>query len=184
MVAEANGMFGELVLPDGKLSKPLPMGGTEKDKPWHTMFVERSLYERVKNTPLRAHVIVLLTSYGNVHTERMPLESNSHRVPGIGVCAAEPFEVLKSTLVRCSVPFRLPGRIIVQFDNGVPVEGSGVNSLSPYPADFGISPMDLPAWQLPNEGGATAIVFTTMQPLARIRRELDIPKVQLAEFPN
>jgi hypothetical protein len=28
------------------------------------------------------------------------------------------------------------------------------------------------------------IVFTTMQPLAHIRRELDIPNVQLAEFAN
>ena len=187
MVAEANGMFGELVLPDGKLSKPLPMGGTEKDKPWHTMFVERSLYERVKNTPLRVHVIVLLTLYGNLHTERMPLEGNSHHVPVIGVCATEPFEVQKVTLVACLVPFRLPGRIMAQFDNGVPVEGlmmSGGNSFSPYPADFGISPMDLPRWQLPNQAGATAVVFTIMQPLAHIRRELDIPKVQLAEFAN
>ena len=184
MVAAVDGMAGELVLPDGKLSKPLPMGGTEKDKPWHTMSVERSLYERVKNTPLRVHVIVLLTLYGNIHTERMPLEGNSHRVPGIGVCAAEPFEPQKTTLVRCAVPFRLPVRTMVQFDNGVPVEGWGASLYSPYPADFGISPMAQPGWQLPNEAGATAIVFTTMQPLAHIRRELDIPNVQLAEFAN
>ena len=185
MVAAADGMAGELVLPDGKLSKPLHMGGTEKDKPWYTMSVDRSLYERVKNTPLRVHVIVLLTLYGNVHTERMPLEGNSHHVPGIGVCATEPFEVQKVTLVGCLVPFRMPGRIIGQFDNGVPVEGfemSGGNSFSPYPADFGVSPMDIPRWQLPNQAGSTAIVFTTMQPLAHIRRELDIPNVQLAEF--
>ncbi len=184
MVAEADGMFGELALPDGKLSKPMPLRGTEKDKPWHTMSVERSLYERVKNTPLRVHVIVLLTLCGNLHTERMPLDGNSHPVPGIGVCGAEPFEPLKITSVGCLVPFRLPGRIIAQFDNGVPMEGLGANSLSPYPADFGVSPMDLPRWQLPNQAGSTAIVFTTMQPLAHIRRELDIPNVQLAEFAN
>jgi hypothetical protein len=148
------------------------------------MSVERGLYERVKNTPLRVHVIVLLTLYGNLHSERMPLEGNSNHVPGIGVCAAEPIEVQRMTFVGCLVPFRLPGRIKVQFDNGLPVEGLEGNSFSPYPADFGTSPMDLPRWQLPNQAGATAIVFTTTQPLAHIRRELDIPNVQLAEFAN
>jgi hypothetical protein len=51
---------------------------------------------------------------------------------------------------------------------------------SPYPADFGISPISDSSWPVPT--GATTLAFTTMKPLAHIRRELDIPKVQLAEF--
>jgi hypothetical protein len=184
MAAAVDDMAGELVLPDGELSKPMPMSGSDKDKPWYTMPVERSMYERVKSTPLRVHVIILLTVYGNLHTERMPLEGNSHRVPGIGVCAAQPFELQKATIINCLVPFRLPVRTLAQFENGVTVEGQGESLHTPYPADFGFSPIDFPTWQLPNEAGATAIVFTTMQPLAHIRREVDIPNVQLAEFAN
>ena len=50
---------------------------------------------------------------------------------------------------------------------------------SPYPADFGIDPIADTNWAVPK--GATTVVFTTLQPLAHIRRELDIPNVQLIE---
>jgi hypothetical protein len=105
-------------------------------------------------------------------------------VPGIGICAAEPLESIKTTAVKCLVPFSLPVRALAQFDNGAPEEGWGANPLSPYPASFGLSPLDQPGWQLPNQAGATQIVFTIMQPLALIRRDLDIPNVRLVDFAN
>jgi hypothetical protein len=182
MIAAIDDMAAQLVLPGGKLSKPLLLRRAESDKPWYTTSVEQSLYEQVKNTPLSVRAIALVTVYGNVHTERMSLEGNAHHVAGIGVCGVEPFEVQKTALVHCLVPFRLRVRTLAQFENGVPVEELVASFHSPYPADFGISPMDQPGWLLPNQAGATAIIFTTMQPLAHLRRELEIPNVQLAQF--
>ncbi len=180
-VAKIDGMVAELTLPNGKLSE-LRMEGSETDTPWHEMFVDRKLFDRVKNAPLRLHVTVLLTLFGDLRTERMPLEKGVHRVPGVGLCGVEPFEPQKLTFIGCLTPFRLPARTVPQFDNGRPVEMPGSYSYSPYPAEFSISPMSLPRWQLPNQPGATSIVINTMQPLANVRRELDIPGVRLAEF--
>jgi hypothetical protein len=186
MIQIVDGMAGELVLPDGKTSKPLRMTAIEgtKENRWYVMTAEPSLYERVKNTPLRMHLIVLLTLYGNPRTERIPLDGNSHRVPGIGVCATEPsiLEPEKFTTLHCLVPFRLPGRALVQFDNWPQVTGYGEMLNSPWPTSIGISPVNKAYWRLPNQAGATAFVFTTMQPLAHIRREIDIPNVRLADY--
>jgi hypothetical protein len=128
------------------------------------------------------HLIVLLTLYGNPHAERIPLEGSSHRVPGIGVCATQPSGFEKSTFLQCLVPFRLPGRTVAQFDNGAPVTGLGEIPNTPYPAGFGISPINDVFWRLPNQAGSTAIIFTTTPPSAHIQREIDIPNVQLSEF--
>ena len=176
-------MEARFTLPGGK-PRELQVGGSEADTPWHEMIVGRKVFDRVKNTPLRLHVTILLTLFGNLHTERLPLEKGMRRVPGVGLCGVEPIEPSKLTFLDCMAAFHLPARTVPQFDNGSPVEGLEVNPYSPYPADFGISPMSISRWQLPNQPGATAIVINTMQPLAHIRRELDIPNVQLAEFAN
>lgn len=186
MLAVVDGIAAELELPDGKLSKPLLMQGnvtvTVDGKRRYPVSVERNLYAQVKNTPLRMHLLVLLTLYGNPRTERMPIKGNFHRVPGVGVCAAEALE--NRTRVGCSVPFRPPGRTKAQSENTIPVDSWAPYPLSPYPADFGISPMDHTEWSLPYQAGGRDIIFTTMQTLAHIRREIDIPNVQLADFAN
>jgi hypothetical protein len=191
------GMEVKIILPNGQLSEPQPMREAVDDKSWSWMFVEPALYGRVKNTSLRLHVTLFLTLYGNPHTESMPVEGHfvihsfahrlgvsdsagPHHVPGIGVCASHVFDTY--TLARCFVPFRLPDRTLAQVDNGTPLMGQGEYGGTPYPASLGISPMDRVDWQFPVQTGATAIVFTTWQPLAHIRRELDIPNVRLADF--
>ena len=75
-----------------------------------------------------------------------------------------------------SVPFEAR---FDRFDKEVPREQQRVD-YSPYPAEFGISPISDYSWPVPT--GATTLAFTTMKPLAHIRREFDIPKIQLVEF--
>jgi hypothetical protein len=181
-VANIDGMAAEFTMPDGKPSERLWLEGSETETPWHEMPVDRNLFERVKNAPLRLHVTILLTLFGNLQTERMPLASGLHRVPGVGLCRADLYEAQKTTLLDCLAPFRLPTRTVAQFDNGRPVEGWGSNSYSPYPAELGISPISASRWELPSQPAATAIVLTTMQPLAHVQRQLDIPGVRLADF--
>jgi hypothetical protein len=62
------------------------------------------------------------------------------------------------------------------------VNGYGDYFNPPYPASNGVNPITKGYWRLPNQTGATAFVFTTMQPLAHIRREIDIPNVRLADY--
>ena len=178
-----DGIAVELVLPDGKPYKPLTEHGTStvNGKRRYLVSVEPRLYAQIKNTPLRMRVMVLLTLYGNLHTERMRIDGNSHSVPGVGVCAAEALE--KSIRVGCLEPFRILGTG-ARVENTTAGDIVGADPLSPYPADFGISPMDQVSWQLYNEAGATTIIFTTMQPLAHVRRDLENPNVQLADFAN
>ncbi len=91
-------------------------------------------------------------------------------------------------LLNCRVPFRQPAYVLARFDGSEwkcpdhrRVRPGTVRShYSPYPADFGINPISDSNWAVPES--ATTVVFTTMQPLAHIRRELDIPNVQLADF--
>jgi hypothetical protein len=182
-VAKIDGMVAEFTLPGGKL-RELRLGGSETDTPWHEMMVDRKLFDRVKNAPLRLHVTVLLTLFGNLQTERMPLDGARHHIAGVGLCGAESFEPQKFTFLGCLAPFHLPARTVPQFDNGPPVEWPGMNLYSPYPAEFSISPISTSRWELTNKSAATAIVISTMQPLAHIRRDLDIPSVRLADFAN
>jgi hypothetical protein len=180
--AVLDAMWAELTLPNGNpLKTSLFFGQDPPDTVWHDTLVERSVFERLKSTPVRLHLTIHLTVLGNPHTEGVPLGGGPYRVPGVGLCEFDPRGPDRSTL-SCRAPFRQPVYVLARFDRfdkEVPREQQRVD-YSPYPADFGISPISDSSWPVPT--GATTLAFTTMKPLAHIRRELDIPKVQLAEF--
>lgn len=180
--AVVNAMWAELTLPNGNRSKTLLFFGEfPGDTVWHDALVERSVFERLKSTPVRLHLTIHLTVLGNPHTEDVPLGGGPRRVPGVGLCEFDPQGPDRAAL-SCRAPFRQPAYVLAQFDKydkNVPTEQRRAD-YSPYPAEFGISPISDYSWPVPT--GATTLAFTTMKPLAHIRRELDIPKVQLAEF--
>ena len=180
--AVVDAMWAELTLPNGNHLKTLLFfGETLPDTVWHDALVERSVFERLKSTPVRLHLTIHLTVLGNPHTEDVPLGGGPRRVPGVGLCELDP-QGPDRTALSCRAPFRQPAYVLAQFDKydkDVPTEQRRAD-YSPYPAEFGISPISEYSWPVPT--GATTLAFTTMKPLAHIRRELDIPKVQLAEF--
>jgi len=182
--AVVDAMWAELTLPNGKpLNTSLFFGETPPDTVWHDALVERSVFERLKSTPVRLHLTIHLTVLGNPHTEDVPLGGGPRRVPGVGPCEFDP-QGPDRTALSCRAPFRQPVYVLARFDRfdkEVPREQQRVD-YSPYPAEFGISPISDYSWPVPT--GATTLAFTTMKPLAHIRRELDIPKLQLAEFAN
>jgi len=173
-------MMAKLTLPDGKPSKTLlSFAETVPETVWHYALVERSLFAQVKNTPVRLHITFYLTVLGDPHTEAVPLGDGPHRLPGVGLCQFDP-RPDRAALI-CRAAFRQPSYVLARFDafeKDVPSKQQQVD-YSPFPADFGISPISDYSWPVPK--GATTLVFTTMQPLAHIRRELDIPSVQLLE---
>jgi hypothetical protein len=177
-------MWAELTPPDGKpLETSLSFGESLPDTVWHDALVERSVFERWKSTLLKLHLTIHLMVLGNPHTEHMPLAGGPYHVPGVGLCQFDPRGAERAA-VSCRAPFRQPAYVLAQFDKydkDVPKAQQQAN-YSPYPAEFGISPISDYSWSVPT--GATTLTFTTMKPLAHIRCELDIPKVQLAEFAN
>jgi hypothetical protein len=186
-------MLAEVTPPNGKpWNTLLYFGPAPPDAVWHEAEVDRSLFDQVKGTPVRVHLNIQLTVLGNPHTQDMPLGEGSHRVPGVGLCESLPFAIRPSLLsLNCRVAFRQSAYVMARFDGSkteVPrVQGEMPwvqwrTHYSPYPADFGIDPISDSNWFIPK--GATSVAFTTMKPLAHIRRELDIPNVQLAEFGN
>jgi hypothetical protein len=177
-------MWGELVPTNSKPQETLlSFGESLPDTVWHDTVVERSVFERWKSTPLRVHLTIHLTVLGNPHIEHMPLAGGSYRVPGVGLCQFDPRQPDRSA-ISCRAPFRQPAYVLAQFDKydkDIP-KAEQRTDYSPYPAEFGISPISDYSWSVPT--GATTVTFTTMKPLAHIRRELDIPNVRLAEFAN
>jgi hypothetical protein len=184
-------MFAEVTLAGGKpWSTLIAFGADPPDTVWHEGFVDRSLIERVKGTPVRVHLTIQLTVLGNAHSADVPIAGGPYRVPGVGLCqtASLPFRSFLLTL-NCRTPFRQPPYVLARFEGpNIPVQAvptprrdvEGRAHYSPYPADFGINPISDSNWAVPP--GATRVAFTTLRPLAHIRRELDIPSVQLADY--
>jgi hypothetical protein len=173
-------MMAELNLPDGKPSKTLlSFTQTASDSVWHYALIERSLFAQVKNTPVRLHITFYLTVLGNPHTEAVPLGDGPHRVPGVGLCQFDPRP--DRAVLCCRAAFRQPPYVLArfdEFDKDTPREHQQLD-YSPFAAEFGINPIAESIWPVPK--GSTTMAFTTMKPLAHIRRELDIPSVQLLE---
>ncbi len=185
-MAAVDSMQAEVTLPNGMpLNTWLLFGPAPPDTAWHEAYVERSRFEQLKNTPVRVHLTIKLTVLGNPHMQDMPLGVGLHRVPGVGMCELPPPEPKASWfLLNCRAPFRQPAYVLARFD-GFDKEGPREQQrvdYSPFPAEFGINPISTHDWLVPK--GATSVAFTTMQPVAHIQRELDIPNVQLTEFAN
>jgi hypothetical protein len=181
-LAETDVMRAELTLPrNHPLGRWLWFGGSRPHSVWHFTLVERSLFERLKGTPVQIHLNVYLTVLGNPHAGDVPLEGGPYRVPGVGLCECGP-RWRGWTAVSCWAPFRPPAYVVGRFIgiNKKPLWEQRSIFYSPLPADIGINPISGDVWTVPE--GATTMTITTWQPLAHIRRQIDIPNVQLAEF--
>ena len=174
-------MMADLSLPNGRSSMTrLSFTPTVPDAVWHYALVERSLFTQVKSTAVRLHITFYLTVLGDPHTEHAPLGRGPYRVPGVELCQLDPRGPGQAA-VSCRAAFRQPSYVLARFngfDKDTPREQQQID-YSPFPAEIGISPIADNNWPVPKD--ATTLAFTTMMPLAHIRRELDIPSVQLLE---
>jgi hypothetical protein len=183
-------MLAEVTPAGGKPWNELIVFGQDPpDTLWHDAFVERSLIEQVKQAPVRIHLTIQLTVLGDPHTEAVPVTGGPYRVPGLGLCQSSASGIPSLfPALNCRAAFRQPAYALARFEGAKMVmpwqtrNVEGRSHYSPYPADFGINPISDSNWPVPP--GATGVVFTTMQPLAHIHRELDVPNVQLAKFAN
>lgn len=180
-------MFADVTPPGGKpLGTWIFFGQDAPETLWHDGFVDRSVIEQLKGESVRVHLTIQLTVLGDPHTQDLPISDKPYRVPEIGVCESSSSGFRSFLLaLNCRAAFRQPAYVLAQF-TGPTAQGSQLRDVqwrtnySPYPAEFGINPISDCNWAVP--AGATRVTFTTMQPLAHIRCELNVPSVRLADF--
>jgi hypothetical protein len=135
---------------------------------WELIIANRPVFDEIKNTPVRVHTFVDLTLVRNKVTTPLS-HTGSTMVPGVGLCSA---------VLSCVSPFRTP-RVLV-FDNWTGAQPE-FTSGSPFPAEFGISPI---VTLQPHESRAAALVgkVTTAEPVEQRRFDFDLDNVRLADF--
>lgn len=179
-------MFGEVTPPNRKpLDELLYFGGVPPDMVWHQALMERNVFDLLKGAPVRVHLTIHLTVLGEPHSAHMPLGGGAYRLPGGELCDLMTLPVGPfGRLLSCRTAFRRPAYLLAQFDGSEdPLRREEQQkNYSPFPAEFAINPVSTFSLVVPKD--ATTVSFTTMTPLAHIRRELDIPSLQLTEFAN
>jgi hypothetical protein len=133
------------------------------------MGFSQPFFDRIKNTPVRIDTSVTLFLVRNRQTTTVS-RTEATKVPGGGLC---------NPLGYCVYPFRTPRVLITDNDWPEPA----FTSYSPFPAEFGISPMVVLELTI---GGTlstpTSFTVTTAEPVGRVRFDFDIDNVRLADF--
>jgi hypothetical protein len=131
------------------------------------MGISPAFLDRIKNTLVRIHTSVTLTLVRNPQTTAL---SRTTMVPGVGLC--NPF-------LSCWCPFRT-ARVVVA-DNWIGREPA-FTSYSPFPAEFGISPIVMLDPSRFQTSKPTPVTVTTAEPVAHLHFDFDIDNVRLADF--
>jgi hypothetical protein len=135
------------------------------------------LFERVKNEPIRIRVSLYLTLFGNPRTFPLPPDTASIPIPKVGLCDTD---VPNPVIYHCRSPFRMPRvRVLVNGNRGIITP-----TYSPYPAEFGISPMTSANFRGPVPAEPPSVTLTTEEPMAHLRRDVAFENIRLADFYN
>jgi hypothetical protein len=146
---------------------------------WLKVSMPRSVFERVKNQPVRIRTSLLLTLFGKRTNIVLPPGVKAIPVPQVGLCDTA---LPNAYLYRCRAPFRGP-RLRLETQGG---RGLSYTPTSPFPAELGVSPMWTFAnfrddsWPPPQVSGSVSL--TMEQPLTHLRRVLMIDNLRMADY--
>ncbi len=134
------------------------------------MMINPSLFDQIKNTPVQIHTYLTLTLARGLRTTALQ-RTGATMVPGVGLC---------NPLLFCMSPFRTP-RVLVS-DNWFGPQPA-FTSDSPFPAEFGISPMvELNPENQRGSPPPDGLTVTTAAELTHISFDFAIDNVRLADF--
>ena len=136
---------------------------------WELIIANRPVFDEIKNTPVRIHTFVDLTLVRNRITTPLS-HTGLTKVPGIGLC---------SPVLSCASPFRTPRVLVADNWTGAQTE---FTSKSPFPAEFGISPMVTLHHRVASVAAPGEIKVTTAEPVEQRRFDFDLDNVRLADF--
>jgi hypothetical protein len=151
-----------------------PDGG---DKYWLAFQLGLSSFERMQSQPATVRTSLYLTLLGNAKFTTVPRGKERITVPGVGRCA-----VLADTQVlHCLSAFRDPmSSVSVQPSSGNLFMVARPISYSPYPAEFGVSPVFQFFRDVNNRPGPVVVV--SEEALAHFRKDAEFHDVRLADF--
>jgi hypothetical protein len=133
------------------------------------VFLDWIKLDRIRDVPLRMHTSISLTLVRNRHTTALS-QTTTTVVPGIGLC---------NPVLSCWSAFRMPRVLVADSWTGLQPE---FTSLSPFPAEFGISPITPLYLGRDRVAAPKPITVITAEPVEDVRAEFDLENVRLAEF--
>ena len=196
MIAKPEGFSVHLQAPDGAMWQadqlPLRIASKMGHKFSLEATVDGAFYRRVKDEPLKVRGSLYMTLLGNRRTVRVPFGDRFVHVPRVGVCSASGGANRQSYFLICSSAFRFPP-VLVSYrfiesakeavqDVWSSTEPRRAISYSPFPAELGISPVsqDFTFSTVPLP--LSEAMVDTVEPLAHIRRNLEIDNLRLGDF--
>jgi hypothetical protein len=143
-------------------------------------------YRQIKDQPIRISGSMYLTLYGNRREFKLPFTEQTSMVPGLGKCAASTGKNAPYFLVCDSVFRPQPEMVSVQFEDAnrevSPYAEPRMLSYSPFPAQFGLDPVNSYTSYSIYKGKLDTVTITTLEPVAHIRVPLLIENLKLADY--
>jgi len=162
---------GSVVMPQNVRASVAVGDGARKSTPWQAIYslhygsdsqdssisfdMDRSLYERVKSTPIQLQITLALTQAQAGEVTRVPLSTTDFSVPGFGACSPERgwYDAAREiTGISCRSAFRQPDLTYVEtLWSNLPCSGTAtepdkgvqgaawVGAFDTAPAQFGIT---------------------------------------------
>ncbi len=144
--------------------------------------IPKSIYAKFRTEPVRVNGAFYFSLFHTLKPVTLPLDGSRSYVSGVGLCTAS------SDRLACHSPFHWPETAVEfslteQSERGQASsteELSGLNSSSPFPADFNINPLVRFA---PRRLAAISdVVVKPTEPVAYGEKHFEIADVVLAEF--
>jgi len=129
--------------------------------------VDSGFYRKVKDQQVEFRGALYLTLYGNQRVTDVPFQDRPTAVPGRGLCTASPGAGRQYYFLVCNYAFRDP---------------TGAVTYSPFPAEFGISPVYTHTEYSTGRGPSSAATVTSIEPLAHVRRDFEIGGLRVSDF--
>jgi hypothetical protein len=195
VIARVDGAEVAVGMPDGRA---WPSGG----EPWNNIrsrwtatavrvILDRQVYERIKDQPVHIRGRLFITLYGGRNTTRIAFDERPVRTPGIGMCSAFRRIDGRQDSLLCASAFRRPAALVSTRFHVAGREAPhdepkyspvGEISYSPLPAGTSISPVRLYYQPSFVQGPASWVVIDTVEPVAHIQPQFDIPVLRLADL--
>jgi len=149
-------------------------------------FIDTKFFEQQRGTPVTLHASLYFTLFGNRQIQTLPFNSDFLNAPAGLQCAAESGGVRASLDVTCRSALRWPARLVYERlgdsdENTIPQ----FVSYSPFPADFGIDPIETRRSSTSMAGRARTIHELTIiaeEQLAHLHRDIEAHNVRLDDF--
>ena len=166
-----------------------------------TFKVKKAFFEKVKATPIQAHLSFALSTFQNGETTRVIATSGEFRVPGLGFCSI--VQGYATDSIRCRYAFATPTVLTTVSSSEMPCSLMGGKAMLPglisrdwseSSASDPVSPIgtqDIYFWRWegntetksnPTICPGTALIFRAQQATQQIRKEIEINNIRLGDY--